>query len=113
MINLLGNAAKFAPRGSAVRVEVERVARHGDPFTRVRVVDAGPGVAAEDAARIFEPWVRGRAAVEGGLCGSGLGLAVARRIVEAHGGDIEAVPGVGHGLFQLFLRESIQGESWQ
>jgi len=107
LINLLGNAAKFAPRGSAVRVEVARVERAGDPFTLVRVVDAGPGVCAEDAVRIFEPWVRGRAALDGGLRGAGLGLAVSRRIVEAHGGDIEAVPGVGHGLFQLFLRETI------
>jgi signal transduction histidine kinase len=107
LINLLGNAAKFAPRGSLVRVEVARVDRSGDPFTRVRVVDAGPGVAKEDAARIFEPWVRGRAAHDAGVHGAGLGLAVSRRIVEAHGGDIEAVPGVGHGLFQLFLREKV------
>ena len=107
LINLLGNAAKFAPRGSSVRVEVARTERAGAPFTCVRVVDAGPGVLPEDALRIFEPWVRGRAALDTGLRGAGLGLAVSRRIVEAHGGNIEAVPGVGHGLFQIFLREKV------
>ena len=77
-LNLLDNALRATPAGGTVRVEVER--RPGEVL--LSVVDNGRGLTAEEVARAFEPYFRG----EGG--GAGLGLAIAREIVEGHGGRI-------------------------
>ncbi len=59
----------------------------------------------EDAEKeqIFQPFVRGQAASEANTDGVGLGLAICRKIVEAHGGTIEAVPSPGQGHFRVLL----------
>ncbi len=101
VLNLLANAAKFAPEGSMVQVETAVVA--GEDALEVCVVDAGPGVDADEASRIFRPFVRGRAAAATGAAGVGLGLSICQRIVEAHGGSIEAVAGAGRGFFRVRL----------
>lgn len=81
--NLLRNALAYSPTGSTVRVEI-----HPRPDrVTVSVKDEGPGVPAEERDAIFDPFTRGRAA-RGGHGGSGLGLFIARRVVEAHGGRI-------------------------
>jgi signal transduction histidine kinase len=84
--NLVANAVKFSPHGGEVLVDV---LREGDRL-RFAVYDQGPGIRAGEAERIFEPLyhaaVRGRE--DARLPGSGLGLPVARRIAEAHGGRI-------------------------
>jgi signal transduction histidine kinase len=97
-VNLLANAARFAPRGSAVQVHTSVVQLSDGESLCAAVRDAGPGVTHADAERIFEPFVRGPGA--GG--GVGLGLALCRRAVAAHGGTIEAVPGQG-GLFRVLV----------
>jgi K+-sensing histidine kinase KdpD len=79
MTNLLANAARYAPRGSDVWIAA---ARDGDDV-RIEVSDQGRGIAPEDAEQVFEPFVRGS-----GSRGSGVGLAICRSIVEAHGGTI-------------------------
>jgi signal transduction histidine kinase len=81
--NLLANAIKYSPDGGDVRVlgEIE------DGLVRVRVVDEGIGIPDEHQARIFTKFFRGEAR-QSGIAGAGLGLAVAREIVEAHGGRI-------------------------
>jgi signal transduction histidine kinase len=91
--NLVGNAVKFAPAGS--RVEV-RVRRDGD-FVRTSVVDSGPGIPAAELPALFKPFHRGSTPQPPGERSTGLGLPIARRIVEAHGGKIgvDSEPGNG------------------
>lgn len=86
MTNLLVNAAKYGP-GAPIRIDVAVE----DGRAVVRVTDAGPGIEPGDRARIFERFERGHA--PGGTSGLGLGLYIARRVVESHGGRI-AVEGV-------------------
>jgi two-component system, OmpR family, sensor histidine kinase KdpD len=63
----------------------------------VRIVDRGPGIAAPERERIFEPFYRSGASADDGHAGSGLGLAVVRGFVEANGGRVwvESLPGQG------------------
>lgn len=100
-MNLLLNAAKFAPPGSKVRVALDLVEGSEGPRALLSVADQGPGVAAHEAESIFDPYVRGSAA--SGAAGAGLGLAICRQIAEAHGGSIEAVPSPEGGLFRVTL----------
>jgi two-component system sensor histidine kinase KdpD len=81
LTNLLANAARHAPRDSDVWIAA---GREGD-MIRVEVSDQGRGVTPGDADRLFEPFVRGN---ERSGTGSGIGLAICRSIVEAHGGTI-------------------------
>ena len=95
LANLLQNALKYAPRDSGIVVRVERTAL----AARISVIDAGPGLSDDDASHIFEQYRRGDQA--NGHEGSGLGLYVAKRIVEAHGGTIgvESVRTIGSRFF--------------
>jgi signal transduction histidine kinase len=86
LTNLLGNAIKYTKPGSAVLVESRPLRRAGSDFVEVSVLDEGPGIAVEDQQRIFDPYVR--ATDERRASGLGLGLAICRRIVEAHRGGI-------------------------
>lgn len=84
--NLLKNASKFSPDGSAIEVGVGRA---GDVL-EVRVSDRGVGFAPEAADRIFAAFEQGGEAVTHRYGGLGLGLAIARAVVEAHGGSVQA-----------------------
>jgi signal transduction histidine kinase len=90
--NLLSNAIKYSPQGGEVAVgaAVEAGA------VRVEVRDEGLGIPEEHQGRIFTKFFRG-AARESGIAGTGLGLAVSREIVEAHGGRIGFVSTAGSG----------------
>jgi signal transduction histidine kinase len=92
LTNLLGNAVKFSEPGGTIEIAPrECPAPEGAPatglrFVEVTVSDDGPGVAPEDRERIFDPYVQaGEESRAGGL---GLGLAICKRLVEAHGGAI-------------------------
>jgi signal transduction histidine kinase len=89
--NLVGNAIKYSPGGGRVSVDVTR----DDGRVTLSVADQGLGISDEDRRHIFEPFRRGSR--HEGIPGMGLGLSVARRIVEAHGGvlDVESAPGAG------------------
>jgi two-component system sensor histidine kinase KdpD len=82
--NLFDNIAKYTPAGT--RVQVSAAVDAG--FVRVTVDDEGPGLPPGDPARLFDKFHRGSG--EGAVVGVGLGLAICRAIVRAHGGEIEA-----------------------
>jgi len=101
VINLVHNAVKFTPRAGSVHVR----AVAGDGAIRVSVRDTGVGILPEDLPRIFERFYKADRSRGGG--GTGIGLAVARHAVEAHGGAIyaESTPGEG-SIFTFTLPSS-------
>src|SRR3954462_12636101 len=95
--NLISNAVKFTPPGGMVSVEARAVGGDAGGEAVIEVRDSGPGVAPEDRDSIFNLFFRGRAKAQGGVKSSGLGLAIARELVEAHGGRIVVVPSASGG----------------
>ncbi len=102
-VNLLANAAAFSPEGGSVRIATELAELETGEVVQVAFADQGPGVAPDDVERIFAPFVQGHRSLGVASGGVGLGLAICRRIVAAHGGRIEAVPALGYGLFRVTL----------
>ena len=98
LANLLGNAVKFSPEGAAVRLTL----RQDGEWLRIEVRDWGPGIAAPDLPRVFDPYWQ---ATYKAHLGAGLGLFIARTIIESHGGRIavESRPGEG-STFSVALR---------
>ncbi|MFT5232497.1 MAG: signal transduction histidine kinase [Candidatus Krumholzibacteriia bacterium] len=84
LVNLIGNAVKFSPRGGAIVIKLSEL----ESAVLVSVADEGPGIATDDIRRVFREFYRGEEA-EGREPGSGLGLTIARHIVNLHGGHIE------------------------
>jgi signal transduction histidine kinase len=100
LTNLLDNAVKFSPAGEEVRVS----AFQQDSRVRIEVCDRGPGVPPDQQRVIFEKFGRGKIAGSPGTPGTGLGLYIARSIVEAHGGMLEVSSGPDAGAtFTLSL----------
>jgi signal transduction histidine kinase len=93
MDNLLSNAVKFSPSGSTIRV----YAGHTPAGWRISVQDEGPGIQPEDRQRLFQAFERLSARPTGGEHSTGLGLAITRRVIEAHHGQIgvDSAPGQG------------------
>jgi PAS domain S-box-containing protein len=91
--NLLSNAAKYSPDGTPIEL---RALLNGQRL-RIEVSDGGPGIHPDDIQRIFEKFGRGRDSSGRGVAGVGLGLYLSRRIVQAHGSELEvrSTPGVG------------------
>jgi signal transduction histidine kinase len=97
IFNLLSNAVKFTPAGGVVSV----TATHVDGEVRVAVSDTGPGIAAEDRERIFDKFQQTDAGIEQRE-GTGLGLALSKRLVELHGGRIWVDSELGNGSTFVF-----------
>jgi signal transduction histidine kinase len=92
--NLLNNAAKYTPPGGRIEIEAER--EHGDAVVRVR--DNGIGIEPEMLPRIFDMFVQADRSLERTQAGLGVGLTLARRLVELHGGVVSVEsPGKGRG----------------
>jgi len=98
MGNLLSNSLRYLPRGGHINV----VAREGTQGVVVDVIDDGPGVPSSELDRLFERFWRVDPARQRATGGSGLGLSIARHIVEGHGGRIWAEPTPGGGLTVRF-----------
>lgn len=94
LTNLVSNAIKFSPKGSAVRVSISR-AKTGDLV--VSVQDQGPGIAPEDQQLIFEKFRQGATAANPLVKGTGLGLAIAKALVAEHGGSIGVESSISKG----------------
>jgi signal transduction histidine kinase len=99
--NLLSNAIKYSPLGGPVEVTV---CQRGAEVT-VCVADSGIGMAEEELRQVFAPFRRARRATDAAIPGVGLGLYVARRIIEAHGGTLTVRSSPGEGsAFLVTLR---------
>jgi two-component system sensor histidine kinase KdpD len=94
--NLVENAAKYAPPGSLIEIQVS----HAPRAVQVEVLDGGPGLPPEAVPHLFEPFYRARASQSPG--GLGLGLAVVKGLVEAHGGRVFADNRPGGGARFVF-----------
>jgi signal transduction histidine kinase len=102
--NLVTNALKYGAHGADVRIDATIV---GQPAERIAiaVTDRGPGISPDDLPHLFEPFYRGRGARVAQIHGTGIGLALARQVVVAMGGSLEAanVPG-GGATFTIRLK---------
>ncbi len=99
--NLLSNALKYSPEGALVKLHMTPGRDEGLLF--VAVMDAGPGIPAEEVPHIFERFFQGRTKSRHASVGSGLGLALAKKVVEAHGGRIWVESEVGKGTTVRFI----------
>jgi PAS domain S-box-containing protein len=95
LLNLLSNAAKFTEEGS-----ITFSVKYRDQHLLFAVIDSGPGIAADEQALIFEPFKQTHAGIQHAQ-GTGLGLPISRKLVEAHGGDlwVESEPGEGAAFY--------------
>ena len=92
--NCLANAVKFTPSGGLIRVQLER----RDSMARIIISDTGAGISADFLPHVFGRFQQADGALTRAHSGLGLGLAIARHLVEIHGGTIEAASeGLGHG----------------
>lgn len=101
VMNLIDNAARFAPTGTDVVVSLIRES----DLIRVNVEDSGPGLSEEDSSRVFDRFYTGDPSRSSGH--SGLGLAIAKRIVELHGGHIGVKSEDGKGAVFFFTMPSL------
>ena len=98
--NLVSNAIKFTPAGGRVEVALRSDGRRA----RLIVADTGPGVRSSERTQLFDRLFRGEDARETEVSGAGLGLSIARSIVEAHEGRIDLAEGTGSGAtFEVAL----------
>ena len=92
--NLLTNAAKYGSDGQWIGVSAQMTkGAKNQPMVEIKVADHGAGIPPEERNQIFEPFYRGRRAIDDQVHGTGLGLALVKRIVEAHGGTISVSAG--------------------
>jgi signal transduction histidine kinase len=91
--NLVGNALRYTPAGGRIALR----ARPDGPKVRITVSDTGQGIAPEELPHVFDRFYRGDTSRDRASGGSGLGLSIARALIEAHGGtiDVQSTPGEG------------------
>ncbi|MEO8128424.1 MAG: HAMP domain-containing sensor histidine kinase, partial [Bryobacteraceae bacterium] len=88
--NLVDNAIKYGTEGSNwIGVTASHATGEGGQLVEIRIADRGPGIPEDEQQHIFDPFFRGQRAVQDQVHGSGLGLYLVKKIVEAHGGTIQ------------------------
>lgn len=100
LVNLLDNAAGFSPPGSTILV----AARSEADMTVIDVIDQGPGIEPADRERVFDMFYRATHGDRRDRPGAGLGLAICRSLIAAHGGTIHALPGDGGAGTRMQIR---------
>jgi signal transduction histidine kinase len=96
--NLVSNAIKYGTRDENwIGISASESREHGGRAVEIRVADHGPGIPEDEQKHIFDPFFRGRRAVQDQVHGTGLGLNLAKKIVEAHGGTIRVKNGESKG----------------
>ncbi|MEB3231243.1 MAG: PAS domain S-box protein [Leptolyngbyaceae bacterium] len=116
LINLLTNAVKFTPAGGIVTLAVTLTPPALDtsqpPYLRIAIIDTGIGIAPENISRLFQPFVQIDGALNRQHAGTGLGLALVKKIVELHGGQVELTSQLGQGsCFTMALPYEAHGAS--
>lgn len=96
--NLLHNASKYTPQGGAITLSCTVEAGHGLSYVAIAIADNGVGITSTALPKVFEPFVQDSHAVGFAADGLGIGLALVRELVRAHGGTVAATsPGPGRG----------------
>ncbi len=111
LINLVGNAVKFTPRGS-VQITVDIHSSGHATMLAVEVTDTGIGMTSAQIDRLFQPFTQADASTTRRFGGTGLGLVISKRIVEALGGQVSVVSQCGEGsTFRVLLPLIVPTES--
>ncbi|MGG6241879.1 PAS domain-containing protein [Nodosilinea sp. AN01ver1] len=97
LINLLSNAVKFTPGGGQVTLRARVEHKDGISYLRLSVSDTGIGIAPEDITKLFQPFVQIDSSLNRQYNGTGLGLALVRKLVELHGGMVSVTSEVNQG----------------
>jgi signal transduction histidine kinase len=103
VVNLLSNAVKFTPAGGRVQLRARRVETHGQVGVEVSVADTGVGIAPKDHGLVFDEFRQAGGDYLRKAEGTGLGLSLARRFVELHGGSLSVDSRPGEGATFTFL----------
>jgi signal transduction histidine kinase len=105
--NVVGNAIKYSNAGGEIEVDVVAT----DKTLRICVSDRGLGIDANDLPHVFKPFYRGRRAVDAQIRGSGVGLSVVQKIVQAHGGEVRVAARGGGGTVVTIDLPAMAGAS--
>jgi CheY-like chemotaxis protein/anti-sigma regulatory factor (Ser/Thr protein kinase) len=104
LINLLNNAVKFTLEGGTITLEVSQVQLESSTtnltslnYLKIAVIDTGIGISSENIQKLFQPFIQIDSALNRQYNGTGLGLALVKRLVELHGGNVELTSEVGVG----------------
>lgn len=99
LINLLNNAVKFTPEGGKITLDVTRILDKDEKtsFLSFAVIDTGIGISAANISKLFQPFIQIDSALNRQYVGTGLGLALVKRIVELHGGQVKLTSELGVG----------------
>ena len=110
--NLLENAVKYGTEGNGwIGISAKGVPGRDTPMVEIRVADRGPGIPENEQRHVFDAFYRGRRAVQDQVHGTGLGLNLAKSIVEAHGGSIRVQSRPGEGTEFIVLVPAASEES--
>jgi len=97
---LVDNALKYNVKNGEVRIRIDPM--EGKPFILISVEDTGIGISREDLSRLFTKFFRSKAALKGQTSGIGLGLYLAKNIIDGHGGKIWVKSALGRGTIFTF-----------